>query len=177
MTATWVQDLGGYLHLLAMAVYVGGSVAMEFVLGPAQRFVPPAQAQVIGQRTADRFLALVWGALALFPISGALLFFSMSDQDRLSGTRFFTTHYGQTLLGMIVLWAVLVGNGAVITFVLRPRLAQRASGRGGGADAAQRLGTMQVAATWVSRITRIDLAVALFIVLLGISLTYGNGLL
>jgi putative copper export protein len=177
VTATWVQDLGGYLHLLAVAVYVGGSVAMEFVLGPAQRFVPPAQAQVIGQRTADRFLALVWGALALFPISGTLLFFSMADEDKLRGTRFFTTHYGQTLLGMIVLWAVLVANGAIITFVLRPRLAQRASARGGGAGVAQRLDTMQAAATWVSRITRIDLVIALFIVLLGISFTYGSGLL
>lgn len=177
MTATWVQVLAGYLHLLAVAVYVGGSIAMEFVLGPAQSYVPPAQAQIIGQRSADRFLVLVWGALALFPISGLLLFFSMSDQDKLSGTKFFTTTYGQTTLGMIVLWAVLVANGAIITFVLRPRLTQRASAQGGGAGVAQRLEVQQSALTWVSRITRIDLGVAVVIVLLGTSLAYGDGIL
>ena len=177
MKASWVQVLAGYLHLLAVAVYVGGSVAMEFVLAPAQAYVPPAQSQVIGQRSADRFLVLVWGALALFPISGLLLFFSLSDQDKLGGTRFFTTRYGQTLLVMIVLWAVLVINGAIITFVLRPRLAQRASAQGGEAGVTQRLAVMMSAAKWVSRITRADLAIAVFIVLLGASLAYGGGLL
>lgn len=177
MTATWVQVLAGYLHLLAVAVYVGGSIAMEFVLGPAQSYVPPAQAQVIGQRSADRFLVLVWGALALFPISGLLLFFSLGDQHTLSGMQFFTTLYGQTLLGMIVLWAVLVVNGAIITFVLRPRLAQRASAQGGGSGVAQRLEVMQSAVKWVSRISRIDLGIAVVIVLLGASLAYGDGIL
>src|SRR5271166_1160918 len=106
MTSSAVQVVAGFLHILAVAVYVGGSVAMEFVLRPAQSYVPPAQAQVMGQRSADRFLVLVWGALALFPISGLLLFFSLSDPEKLGGTKFFTSSYGQTLLGMIVLWAV-----------------------------------------------------------------------
>jgi uncharacterized membrane protein len=177
MTSSAMQIFAGYLHLLAVAVYLGGSVAMEFVLRPAQSYVPPAQAQVIGQRSADRFLVLVWGALALFPISGLLLFFSMSDQDQLSGMKFFTTSYGQTLLGMIVLWAVLVVNGAIITFVLRPRLAQRASAPAGGAGVTERLEVMRAAANQVSLLTRVDLVVAVFIVLLGASLAYGGGLL
>jgi len=177
MTSSAMQIFAGYLHLLAVAVYLGGSVAMEFVLRPAQSYVPPAQAQVIGQRSADRFLVLVWGALALFPISGLLLFFSMSDQDQLSGMKFFTTSYGQTLLGMIVLWAVLVVNGAIITFVLRPRLAQRASAPAGGAGVTERLEVMRAAANQVSLLTRVDLVIAVFIVLLGASLAYGGGLL
>jgi uncharacterized membrane protein len=172
-----MQIFASYLHLLAVAVYVGGSVAMEFVLRPAQSYVPPSQAQVIGQRSADRFLVLVWGALALFPISGLLLFFSLSDQDSLRGMKFLTTSYGQTLLGMIVLWAVLVVNGAIITFVLRPRLARRASAPAGGAGVAERLEVMRAAANRVSLITRVDLVIAVFIVLLGASLAYGGGLL
>lgn len=176
MTSTWVSVLASYLHLLAVAVYVGGSIAMELVVGPAQRFVPPAQAQVIGQRAADRFLVLVWGALALFPVSGMLLFFSLGDEHTLSGTKMLTTSYGQTLLTMMLLWVVLVVNGAVITFVLRPRLARRASARSGSAGTAEHLQAMQAAARWVSYITRADLAVALFIVLLGASMAYGHGL-
>ncbi len=178
MTSTWMQVTASYLHLLAVAVYLGGSVAMEFVLGPAQKFVPPAQAQVIGQKAADRFLALVWGALILFPISGMLLFFSLGDNDTtVRGTLIFTTAYGQTFLGMIFLWAVPVVNGFIITFKLRPRLTQKASAQGGGAGVSQRLDEMQKAATWVSRITRIDLGIAVVLVLFGASLSYGNGLI
>ena len=177
MTSSAMQVLAGYLHLLAVAVYVGGSVAMEFVLRPAQSYVPPAQAQVMGQRSADRFLVLVWGALALFPISGLLLFFSLSDQDQLRGMQWVTTGYGRTLLGMIVGWAVLVVNGAIITFVLRPRLAQRASAPAGGAGVAERLEVQRAAAARVSLLTRIDLVIAVLIVLLGASLAYGGGIL
>ncbi len=176
MTATWVSVLASYLHLLAAAVYVGGSVAMELVVRPAQRFVPPAQAQVIGQRAADRFLVLVWSALALFPISGILLFFSLGDQHTLAGGRIFTTSYGQTLLAMMLLWVVLVINGAIITFVFRPRLLERASARAGGRAASEHVEALQSAARWVSYITRADLAIALFIVLLGASMAYGHGL-
>lgn len=177
MTATWVRVLASYLHLLAVAVYVGGSVAMEFVLGPAQRFVPPAQAQVLGQRAADRFLVLVWGALALFPVSGMLLFFSLSDQHLVTSGQMFSTGYGRTLVAMMALWAVLVVNGALITFVLRPRLARRATARGGGASVAGQVESMQRAAQWVSRLTRVDLVLALVIVLFGASMAYGGGIL
>jgi uncharacterized membrane protein len=173
VTATWVGVLAGYLHLLAVATYVGGSIAMEVVLGPAQKFIPPAQAQVVAQRSADRFLILVWSSLALFPISGLLLFFSQSDQS----VGLFSTGFGRTLFTMMMLWVLLVINGAVITFVLRPRLANRAKSKGGAAAVAQRLETMQRAATQISWVTRVDLLVALFIVLLGASMAYGNGLL
>lgn len=177
MTATWVSVLAAFLHLLAVATYVGGSIAMEVVLTPAQRFVPPAQAQVLAQKSADRFLVLVWSSLALLPASGMLLFFSISDQKLVSSGQIFSTSSGRTLLAMMVLWAVLVANGAVITFVLRPRLASRASAAGGRAAAGAQLESMTRAATWVSRITRIDLAVSLVVVLLGASLAYGNGIL
>ena len=89
----------------------------------------------------------------------------------------FSTGAGRTLLAMMALWAVLVANGAVITFVLRPRLASRTSASGGRAAAGAQLQAMSRAATWVSRLTRVDLVVALVVVLLGASLAYGNGIL
>ncbi len=177
MTATWIRIVASYLHLLAVAVYLGGSVAMEFIMGPAQKFIPPAQAQVIGQKSADKFLILVWSALVVFPISGMLLFFGIQDQSVVSGTQFFTTTYGRTLFAMMFLWLVLVINGAIITFIYRPRLNQKASSKGGGAGVQANLEAQIQAAKKVSLITRIDLGVALFIVLLGASMVYGNGIL
>ena len=66
------HTLLGYIHDLSIAVYLGGAVAMEFVLGPAQASIPPAQAQVMGQKTSDRFLWLAWGSLLLILITGVL---------------------------------------------------------------------------------------------------------
>jgi len=177
MTQTWVSVIASFLHLVAVAVYVGGSVAMEFVMSPAQKYVPPSQAQVIGQKSADRFLILVWSALALFPISGGLLFFSLSDQNVVNGTKFFTTDYGRTLFAMIFLWFVLVINGSLITFVYRPKLRQKVSSQRQGQDFSRTQKEMQKAAQIVSWITRIDLVIAVFIVLLGASMAYGSGLL
>jgi uncharacterized membrane protein len=177
MQSTWLSVLASYLHVIAVATYLGGSIAMEFVLGPAQKFIPPAQAQVIGQKSADKFLMLVWGSLILFPISGMLLFFAIGDQHTVSGTQFFTTTYGRTLFAMMFLWAILVVNGLIITFVYRPILNAKASSKGGSKQVNSNLERMQKAAKNVSLITRIDLGVALFIVLLGVSMVYGNGIL
>ncbi len=174
MTSTAMQVFASYLHLLAVAVYLGGSIAMEFVLGPAQKFIPPAQAQVVGQKSADRFLVLVWTALALFPISGMLLFFAIGAQHT---SDFFGHSYGQTLFTMMMLWVVLVVNGTLITFVFRPKLAEKAGAGTTGAAMSDRMKQKELAATWISRITRADLAIALVVVLLGASLSYGNGLL
>lgn len=70
MGSELVQTLAGWIHAIGVAIYVGGSIAMEFILGPAQKAIPPAQAQVMGQKTADRFLWFVWGALLLIVASG-----------------------------------------------------------------------------------------------------------
>ncbi len=177
MTSSVMQVFASYLHLIAVAIYLGGSITMEFVLGPAQKYIPPAQAQIVGQKSADRFLLLVWGSLALFPISGMLLFFSLGDQHMVSKGHFFNTSYGQTLSTMMFLWAVLVVNGLVITFVLRPKLTSKLSGDLGMPSAGDKIKLLESTATWITRITRIDLAIALVIVLLGASLSYGNGIL
>ncbi len=172
-----MQIIASYLHLLAVAIYLGGTIAMEFVLGPAQKYIPPAQAQVVAQRSADRFLVLVWGSLALFPISGMLLFFSLGDQHLVAKGHFISSSYGQTLVTMMILWVVLVINGSLITFFLRPKLTRKASAGTTGSTMSGKIEEMVSAAKWIERITRADLVIALFIVLLGASLSYGNGIL
>lgn len=169
-----MKVLAAYLHVIGVATYLGGSLIMEFVVGPAQKAIPPAQAQVMGQKTADRFLWFVWGALGLIFISGVMRLYSVNNESALFGSHLWDTTYGRTLLSMVTLWCVLVVNGAIITFVLRPRLAGRTSSGVSATQAqAHQKGQIQ-AATWLQRLTRVDLVIAFVVALLGAALQFGG---
>ncbi len=71
MSVEWLILSMAFIHDLSVAVYLGGAVAMEFILAPAQSAIPPAQAQVMGEKTSERFLILVWISLILLFITGA----------------------------------------------------------------------------------------------------------
>ena len=58
----------------------------------------------------------------------------MGTESYLIGEKLWDTAYGRTLLTMVILWCVLVINGAIITFVLRPKLVGRT---GAGVSATQ----------------------------------------
>lgn len=174
MESDLMRVLAAYLHVLGVATYLGGALIMELVVGPAQQAIPPAQAQVMGKKTADRFLVLAWSALGLIGASGVLRLYTVGSESILYGDALWSSPYGRTLLAMVSLWTVLVVNGSLITFVLRPRLVSRS---GAGASAAQLQDHEQHqlrAATWIQRLTRVDLAVALVVALLGSALAFGG---
>ncbi|MBE7518174.1 MAG: CopD family protein [Thermoflexaceae bacterium] len=175
---TWLHIIYAYLHDISIAVYIGGAVAMEFVLGPAQGSIPPAQAQVMGQKTADRFLWLVWGSLSLIIVTAFFRLQHMgyitSDWPFFESGLALSEDYGRTIWTMFALWCVLCVNGAIMTFYLRPRLAGRlkAGTTSAGVQASQQ--AKMEAAKWIERITRADLVIAVFIALLGASLKWGG---
>lgn len=168
----------GYFHDLSIAVYLGGAVAMEFVLGPAQASIPPAQAQVMGQKTSDRFLWLAWGSLLLILVTGVL---RLERLDLLDWTwPFFKSplvlseDYGRTVFVMFVLWCALAVNGALVTFRFRPRLAGKITPGTSAAQVTANQGARLEAATWIQRLTRADLVIVVVIALLGASLKWGG---
>ena len=177
MGSYWWGVVGSYLHLLGMAAYLGGSLIMEFVVGPAQSAIPPAQAQVMGQKTADKFLVVVWSSLGLLLASGVVqAFYKGTQRMVLLGNGWFSSSYGWTQFLMIVLWMVLVINGLIMTFVLRPKLAGKMSAQVGAQQVQAKQQEMLKAARLITRITRIDLGIALFLPLAGAGLIRGAGL-
>lgn len=172
------HTLLGYIHDLSIAVYLGGAVAMEFVLGPAQASIPPAQAQVMGQKTSDRFLWLAWGSLLLILITGVL---RLERLDMLNWTwPFFDSplvlseDYGRTVAVMFIGWCALAVNGALVTFKFRPRLAGKVTPGISAAQVTANQGSRMEAATWIQRLTRADLVIAGVVALLGASLKWGG---
>jgi uncharacterized membrane protein len=167
-----------FIHDLSVAIYVGGAIAMEFVLAPAQQAIPPAQAQVMGEKTSDRFLILVWVSLLLIFVTGVwrLYFRGLLGGD---GSFFvaplnFDYSYGRSMFGMLVIWIILVINGALISFVLRPILKGKLGTGSSQSQANQNRDAKIKAATWIQHLTRIDLVLAVLAVLLGASLLRGG---
>jgi uncharacterized membrane protein len=173
----WLILTTGFVHDLSIAVYLGGAVAMEFILGPAQRAIPPAQAQIMGEKTSARFLMLVWISLILILITGLMrLYF----KGLIGGENLFRAPlglhytYGRTVFSLGVVWLLLAVNGALITFVLRPALTGKMSAGVSQVQVNQSRDSMQRAAAWIERLTRADLVLAVIAVLLGASLLRGG---
>jgi uncharacterized membrane protein len=178
LSATIAHVVYAILHDLSIATYIGGAVAMEFVLGPAQNSIPPAQAQVMGQKTADRFIWLVWGSLLIIIVTAVLRLEKLGhivwDWPIFQSSLGLGEDYGRTVWTMFALWCVLVANGAILTFYLRPRLAGRLkAGSGAATMQASQQAKMQ-AAKWAERLTRADIVIAVAIAIMGASLRFGG---
>lgn len=174
----WQHLLFAFVHDIAIAVYIGGAISMELVLGPAQNSIPPAQAQVMGQKSADRFLWLVWGSLGFIIVSGIARVWRM---NMLEGSWPFVADimkldvsYGRTIWAMFGIWILLVINGLIITFVLRPRLSGKMSAGVSAQRAAADRDIRMRAAHQVEILTRVDIGLALLAALLGASLKLGG---
>ncbi len=177
MNLNW-EVLYQILHDLAFAVYIGGLFYAEIVLTPAANAVAPAQSAVVSRKAGDRQMIISWTALLVILITGVLRLGYM-HLLAFPGT-FFLTHatatssYGQTVFTMFGLWCVLAGLGLVATFGLRPVLVGRIDPTLSQAERERRQERMMSAARWMTIVMRADLAVAVVIAVLGVSLVNGG---
>lgn len=167
-----------FLHLLGVALYVGGTVFLEFILGPAQAAIPTAQSSIIGQKTGARFAVTAWASLIVIGVTAVLRLHYMHLLD-LSGPFLLvdgvaSSGYGHTLGVMVLFYLVIFTNGTIMTFVLRPKLEKRLSVRSAPGAAERKVNQMMGAARWITILTRIDLTLLLANMLLGSSLLYGG---
>ncbi|MDH5736987.1 MAG: hypothetical protein OEZ23_01690 [Gammaproteobacteria bacterium] len=173
----WLVLLIAFVHDLSVAVYVGGAVAMEFILAPAQSAIPPAQAQIMGEKTSDRFLLLVWISLILIFITGVLRLYA---KGFIGGETFFHPllgwdySYGRSLIMLFGIWVILVINGLLITFLFRPVLQGKLSTTTDQTQATRNRNAKMQAAEWIQNLSRADLVLAILATLLGASLLRGG---
>jgi len=124
-----MDTLLAWTHALAWAVYVGGSITMEWVLRYAQRTMPPSQVSIVCKRSGSRYRWVGLAALGAIGLTGALMVARLNG-DVLS-TRpgrpelSLTDAYGQTLALLSLLWVLLVAASASMAFWLHPAQARR----------------------------------------------------
>jgi putative copper export protein len=133
------------LHVLAAAVWVGGTVALVFVAVPYARTLEgPARAEALAA-LGRRWRPLGWGAVGVLAITGASL---AADEDFFEGTA------RVVFLVKLGLALVLIGAALLHDLVLGPRLAREI--REGRAQASRR---RLVLVGWLSFATTIAVPV------------------
>ncbi|MEX2431156.1 MAG: CopD family protein [Dehalococcoidia bacterium] len=163
-----------YLHLLAMAVWVGGILFIAAVMVPVTRRLeaagrdqgsPGAGSQALGM-TARRFRPIGWAALVTLVVTGAWLLAErgVGLGDILSGEGPF---YGalRLKLGLVVLLLTL---GAFHDFVLGPWLARKLT-QAGAQGASEVKGRRAI--SWLARV---NLLVTFAVVAMGAVLVRGS---
>jgi uncharacterized membrane protein len=107
------------LHMLATAVWLGGSVALVFVAIPAVRTVE-GTARLTALRTLGRrWRPIGWGSMAVLVASGLGL---AAGEGAFDTDMLVQTSGGRLLLAKCILVLVLIVASAVHDFVLGPRL-------------------------------------------------------
>jgi putative copper export protein len=177
MNLNW-EVLFQVLHDLAFAAYVGGLFYAEIVLTPAAGSVAPAQGAMVMRKAGDRQMIISWSALLVILVTGALRLGYM-HLLAFPGSFFLkhataTSAYGQTIFAMFGLWCVLAALGLAATFRLRPMLIGKIDPTLSQAEREARQERMMGAARWMSIVMRADLAVAVVIAVLGVSLASGG---
>ncbi|MDX1601169.1 MAG: DUF4149 domain-containing protein [Anaerolineales bacterium] len=158
-----------WTHILAVAVWVGGMVFLVLVLVPATRQLEerPLASRLISW-TGKRFRWIGWISLGLLLATGIfnLAYRGYTWGDLWSGA-LFNGFFGRTLGVKLLLVAVVFGLSALHDFVIGPRASQRARRESGSAEALR----YRRAASWMGRL---NLILALVIVLLGVMLVRGG---
>ena len=107
-------------HLLAAAVWIGGTVALVFAAVPVLRKLPREQRAETVRLLGRRWKPVGWASLAVLGVSGVWLAFGYwgaDDPDVLFGSE-----TGHLLIAKAVLYVSLVTTAALHDFVLGPRL-------------------------------------------------------
>lgn len=108
------------VHVLAAAVWIGGTVALVFTAVPVLRLLPTEQRADSVRALGRRWKPIGWTALVLLGASGAWLAFGYWGAD--NADILFHTETGHLLIAKAALYVVLVTSAFLHDAVIGPRL-------------------------------------------------------
>jgi putative copper resistance protein D len=107
-------------HVLAAAVWIGGTVSLVFTAVPVLRQLEPRERAALIRSLGRRWRPIGWTALGILGASGIWLAFGYWGAD--SSSTLFHTSTGHELIAKAVLYVVLVMSTILHDLVLGPRL-------------------------------------------------------
>jgi len=126
-----VDTLLAALHAVAWAVYVGGSITMEWVLRYAQRTMPPSQVGVVCKNAGTRHRWFALAALSAIGVTGLAMILRLDDAalSARPGAPELSLGdpYGRTMLLLALGWVALFGTVSAMAFWLHPAQRKRSA--------------------------------------------------
>lgn len=108
------------LHVLATAVWVGGTVALVFTAVPTLRTLPMEERARSVRFLGKRWKPIGWGSLLVLGGTGAGLAFGYWNAD--DPDVLFHSRFGHLLIAKAILFVLLVASAYLHDFVIGPRL-------------------------------------------------------
>ena len=113
------------LHMIATVVWIGGLVALAYLVSPLYAKLPTEERAAAQEASSRRFAPLAWLCLAVFLVTGLA---QMSANPTYSGLLVVDSAWSAAILAKHVVVALMAAALMVQTWVLHPRLGRAALG-------------------------------------------------
>ena len=169
-----IYKLALVVHIYSAIVLVGSMFFNAFILGPALKRIPPAQAATVGEKIGGGLRIAGPVTLVLLGITGFLRLNYYKQLGQFFTLDFMTTTQGMKIWLMFLSWFVLVVTGTLSLVWYEKVLARKLPYTAGLRDLEERRAAQQKISDWQERMNYVNVTIGILAVLGG-SL-YASGL-
>ena len=165
---TLVYQLALIVHIYSAIVLVGSMFFNAFILGPALRRIPPAQAATVGDKIGAGLRVAGPVSLILLGVTGFLrLQYNHFLWSKFFSLSFMTTRYGSRIWLMFVAWFALMVTGTLSLAWYERVLAKKVPYTAGLRYMEERRAAQQKVSDWQERMNYVNVTIGLLAVLGG----------
>ena len=162
-----VYQLALVVHIYSAIVLVGSMFFNAFILGPALKRIPPAQAATVGDKIGAGLRIAGPVSLILLVVTGLLRLHHMHLLGTFFGWSFMSTRYGSRIWLMFLAWFALAVTGTLSLAWYEKVLAKKLPYTAGLRDLEDRRAAQQKVSDWQERMNYVNLAIGILAVLGG----------
>ena len=162
-----VYQLGFVVHIYSAIVLVGSMFFNAFILGPALKRIPPAQAATVGDKIGAGLRVAGPVSLVLLVVTGLLRLHQMHLLGNFFSWSFMSTRYGSRIWLMFLAWFVLAVTGTLSLAWYEKVLARKLPYTAGLRDLEERRAAQQRVSEWQERMNYVNVTIGIVAVLGG----------
>jgi hypothetical protein len=162
-----VYKLSLIVHIYAAIVLVGSMYFNAFILGPALRRIPPAQAATVGDKIGAGLRIAGPVSLVLLGVTGFLRLQYNHFLGNFFKWSFMSTKYGSRIWLMFIAWLVLVVTGTLSLVWYEKVLAKKLPYTAGLRELEERRAAQEKVSAWQERMNYVNVTIGLLAVLGG----------
>jgi len=158
MVASILTVLLIVIHIVAVAVWIGGAIFMVFIVTPNLSVLSPPEAGKISRAIGEKFASIVMWAIALVALTGVL---RMYTSGLLNITILTGSTYGKALLLKLLLFVIMLIVGSLITKTMD------------GLGPASSPEEVASGKNKITQLSQLNIVLGIILILLGVGLSYG----
>ena len=162
-----VYQLGFVVHIYSAIVLVGSMFFNAFILGPALKRIPPAQAATVGDKIGAGLRIAGPVSLVLLVVTGLMRLHQMHLLGKFFTWPFMSTRYGSRIWLMFLAWFVLAVTGTLSLAWYEKVLAKKLPFTAGLRDLEERRAAQQKISDWQERMNYVNVTIGILAVLGG----------